>query len=267
MPPVHKALVVALVVAIAFGSFLVIARPVAAAQNRPTWTQGDFWIYSRTEGTSTSTVRLDVHEKTTLTLTSGTYDVWHLTVTTTPTGGNASVQHSWVRDTDLAIAKANFSFGGPEVQVTFDPPLVQAQFPLTMNAQWSLSTTIRVVDTGFSLPLSYSGTVVAEQSTAVAAGTFSVAVVRSPSTGTARDENHYSEGAGNSVREESYDNNGNRIAEQQLTSFRYQSGTMFLILIVAGVILAAVAIAAVLTLRRRRRVAPPAMPPPPPPGT
>jgi hypothetical protein len=263
----RKSLVVALALSIALSSLILIPRPVAAAQNRPTWTQGDFWVYSGTEGTSTSTVRMEVHEKTTLTLTLGTYEVWHVTITTTPSGGSATVQHSWVRDSDLAIAKANFTVLGSDVQVTFDPPLVQAQFPLTVNAQWSLSTTVRVVDAGFNFNLPYSATVTAEQSTTVSAGTFSVAVVRSPSTGTARDENHYSESAGNSVRQESYDGNGNHVADQELTSWRYQSGSLFFILLVVGVILAAaVAIAAIVVVRRRRRRAPPGMPPPPPPS-
>jgi hypothetical protein len=265
MASLRKSLVVALALGIALSSLALIARPVAAAQNRPTWTQGDFWVYSRTEGTSTSTVRLDVLEKTTLTLTLGTYEVWHVTITTTPSGGSATVQHSWVRDSDLGIAKANFTVG-TDVQVTFEPPLVLAQFPLTVNAQWSLSTTVRVVDTGFSFSLPYSATVTAEQSTTVTAGTFNVAVVRSPSTGTARDENHYSESAGNSVRQESYDNDGDRVAEEQLTSYRYQSGSLFLILLlVAVLVIAAVAVGVFVTLRRRRRGAPPGMPPPPPP--
>lgn len=265
MPTVRKPLVAALALAIALGTFLVIARPVAAAQNRPTWTQGDFWVYSRTEGTSTSTVRLDVHEQSTLTLQLGSYQVWHITITTTPTGGNATVQHAWVRDSDLALAKANITFFGSDVQVTFDPPQVLAQFPLTVNAQWSLSTTVRIVDTGFSFPLSYSAIVTAEQSTSVSAGTFNVAVVRSPSTaGTAREETHYSEGAGNSVKEESYDSSGSRTAMQELTSYRYQAGTFGLLLIVIIVaIIAATAIAAIIVLRRRRARTPPGMAPPP----
>jgi flagellar basal body-associated protein FliL len=266
MAPLRKSLVVALALAIAFSSLVFIARPVAAAQNRPTWAQGDFWVYARTEGTTTSTIRFDVLEKTTLTLTLGTYDVWHVTITTTPSGGSATVQHSWVRDSDLGIAKANFTVLGSDVQVTFDPPLVLAQFPLAVNAQWSLSTTVRVVDTGFNFNLPYSATVTAEQSTTVTAGTFNVAVVRSPSTGTARDENHYSESAGNSVRQDSYDSNGNRVAEQELTSHRYQSGSLFFILLlVAVLVVAAVAVGVFVALRRRRRGAQPAMLPPPPP--
>jgi hypothetical protein len=264
----RKSLVVALALAIALSWLILIPRPVAAAQNRPTWTQGDFWVYSRTQGSTTSTIRIDVHEQTTLTLALGSYQVWHVTTTTTQSGGSPTVQHSWIRDSDLGVAKANFSFLGQDVLVTFDPPLVGAQFALTAGAQWSLSTTVSVVNTTFSFPLPYSATVTAEQSTAVLAGTFNVAVIRSPSTGVQRDENQYSEGAGNHVRQESYDSNGNRVSDQQLTSFRYQSSTLTLILIVVGVlVIAAVAIGAVVAIRRRRRGTPPGMSPPPPPPT
>lgn len=265
----RKSVTLALVVAIALSALALVPNPASAAQNRPTWTQGDFWVYTRTAGSATSTIRLDVLEKSTLTLQLGTYEVWHVTTTTTA-NGSTSIQHSWVRDSDLGVAKANFTVFGSDVQVTFDPPLVQAQFPLTVNAQWSLSTTIRVVNGVFSFNLPYSATVTAEQSTTVLAGTFSVAVVRSPSTGTQREENHYSESAGNSARRESYDSNGNRVAEEQLTSWRYQAGTLGLLLILAGVaLIAAIAIAAVVVLRRRRsRMPPGGYPPqmPPPPG-
>ena len=267
MAHLRRPIALALVLAMVLSSFVLIARPVSAAQGKPTWTQGDFWVYTRTEGSATSTVRMDVLEQSTLTLALGTYTVWHVTTTTTPSSGSVTIQHTWIRDSDLGTAKANFTVFGNDVQVTFDPPLVQAQFPLTVNAQWSLSTTIRVVSSGFSFPLAYSGLVTAEQSTSVPAGTFNVAIIRSPSTGTQRTESHYSEGAGNNVRQESYASNGTKTADQQLTSFRYQSGSLFLILILVGVLLVAgLGIAAFVVLRRRRRGTPGAPPPPPPPG-
>jgi len=69
----------------------------------------------------------------------------------------------------------------------------------------------------------------------VAAGTFTVAVVRTPSSGTAHDENSYSDNAGNNVKQESYDGNGNRIASQELTSWRYQATGFALVLIGIGI--------------------------------
>ena len=113
----------------------------------------------------------------------------------------------------------------------------------------------------FSLNIAYSGTVLREQSTSVAAGTFNVAVIRNPSTGTARSEDQYSDGAGNYVKRESYDGSGNRVADQELTSYRYQSGFIGLLLIIGSAIaIAAIVIALFVVVRRRRRAS---MPPPP----
>src|SRR6266849_5291816 len=230
-PP--RSLVWMAVFAIAVAAVLATAPRAAAAQNAPAWSQGDFWVYTRTAGGGTSTVRIDVNERTTLTLPSGTYNVWHLTTTTTDAGGNSTVQHSWVVDSNLAIAKANFTL--PllgDVQVTFDPPQAGAVFPLTAGAQWSLNTTLRVVGISFSLNIAYSGTVLREQSTSV--------------------------GAGNYVKRESYDGSGNRVADQELTSYRFQSGSFGLLLIIgSAVVIAAGAIALLIVLRRRSRASMP----------
>jgi len=257
---------------VAFASILIVTPPVAAAQNHPTWTQGDFWVYTRTQGSSTSTVRVDVHERSTLTLALGTYSVWRVTTTTTDSNGNSATVESWVQDSNLGTAKAHFVvplLG--DVLVTFDPPIAEAVFPLTVSASWSLSATIRGVNQSFSLPFAYSATVIAENTTTVAAGSFSVAVIQSPATqGGSHTRDHYSEGAGNHVRRESYDANGNRVSDQQLTSYRYQSGTLGLLLIGVGIAIAAViAIAVIVTLRRRRVRGPPpgAYPPQQPPQT
>src|SRR2546428_10254256 len=102
-PP--RSLVWMTVFAIAVAAVLATAPRVAAAQNAPAWTQGDFWVYARTAGGATSTVRVDVNERTTLTLPSGTYNVWHVTTTTTDAGGNTPVQHSCDVESNLSTAK------------------------------------------------------------------------------------------------------------------------------------------------------------------
>ena len=272
MAPLRKALTAALVVAIALSTFVVIARPVAAAQNHPTWTQGDFWVYTQTAGSATSTIRIDVYEHTTLTLFLGTYSVWHITTTTTDSNGNSVVVHSWVRDSDLGTAKATIMlpfFG--RVNVTYDPPLAEAQFPLSVGATWSLSSTLHVVNTNINISVPYTATVTAEQTETVAAGSFNVAVITTPASGTPQRKDHYSDGAGNHVHRESFAPNGTKTADEQLTQYRYQAGTLGLVLIGVGIaIVAAIVIAVLVTLRRRRAggrppgMAPPPTPPPPP---
>ena len=273
MAPLRKSLTVALVLAIALSAFVVIPRPVAATQNHPTWTQGDFWVYTQTAGSARSTIRIDVYEKTTLTFALATYSVWHITTTTTDANGNSAVVHSWVQDSNLATAKATIPFGFfGVVNVTYDPPQAEAVFPLQAGATWSLSTTLRVVNINFSVQVPYSASVTAEQTTVVAAGSFNVAVITTPASGAPQRKDHYTEGAGNHVQRESFAPNGTRTSNQELTSYRYQSGTFGIILIAVGVlIVAAVLVAVLLTLRRRRaRGRPPGMAPPPappPPGT
>src|SRR5207244_2758144 len=181
------------------------------------------------------------------------YSVWHITTTTTPSGGSATVQDSWVQDSNLGTAQTNITFLGSTITVKYDPPLAEAVFPLAVNAQWSLSTTVRFSNSTFTLPFAYGATVIAENTTTVAAGSFSVAVIQRTSSGGGHDRDHYSEGAGNHVRRESYDANGNRVSDQQLTSYRYQSSTLGLLLIGIGIaVVAVIAIAVLVTLRRRR---------------
>ena len=266
MAPLRKPLTVALVLAMVLSSFVMIARPVAAAQNHPTWTQGDFWVYTRTAGSATSTIRIDVYEKSTLTLPLGSYDLWHITTTTTDSNGNSAVVHSWVQDSNLGTAKTTINLGGfGTVTVTYDPPLADAVFPLSAGASWSLSTTLRVVNTTFTFPIAYTAAVTTEQSTSVIAGSFNVAVISRPAAGSPTSKDHYSDSAGNHVRRESYAPNGTKTSDQQLTSYRYQAGTFSLILIGLGVaIVAAIVIAALVVTRRRRRARPPGTYPPPP---
>jgi len=266
MALLRKPLTVALVMAMVLSSFVLIARPVAAAQNHPTWTQGDFWVYTRTAGSATSTIRIDVYEKSTLTLPLGSYELWHITTTTTDSNGNSAVVHSWVQDSNLGTAKTTINLGGfGTVTVTYDPPVADAVFPLSAGASWSLSTTLRVVNTTFTFPLAYNAAVTTEQSTSVVAGSFNVAVISRPAAGSPTSKDHYSDSAGNHVRRESYAPNGTKTSDQQLTSYRYQAGTFSLILIGLGVaIVAAIVIAALVVTRRRRRARPPGTYPPPP---
>ncbi|TLZ85317.1 MAG: hypothetical protein E6K05_01610, partial [Methanobacteriota archaeon] len=123
--------------AVALASILIVSPPVAATQNHPSWTQGDFWVYTRTQGSATSTIRVEVHERSTLTFALGSYSVWHITTTTTPSGGSATVQDSWVQDSNLGTAQTNITFLGSTITVKYDPPLAEAVFPLAVNAQWS----------------------------------------------------------------------------------------------------------------------------------
>src|SRR6195256_126572 len=109
MAPLRKSLTLALVLAIALSAFVVIPRPVAATQNHPTWTQGDFWVYTQIAGSASQTIRIDVYERTTLTLALGTYSVWHITTTTTNANGDSGVVPNRGQELKLRISEATTS--------------------------------------------------------------------------------------------------------------------------------------------------------------
>src|SRR5437667_7173431 len=160
-----RSLTVVTVLAVAFASILIVSPPVAATQNRPTWTQEDFWVYTPTQGSSTSTIRVDVHERSTLTFALGSYSVWHITTTTTPSGGSATVQDSWVQDSNLGTAQTNITFLGSTITVKYEPPLTEAVFPLAVNGQWSLRKTVRLSNSTLILPFPYGCTVMLDYAT------------------------------------------------------------------------------------------------------
>ena len=269
VPPMRhlRSLTAVIALAIALASILIVSPPVAATQNHPTWTQGDFWVYTRTAGSARSTIRIDVYEKTTLTLALGTYDVWHITTTTTDSSGNSAVVHSWVQDSSLGTARTTINFGiFGTVNVTYDPPQAEAVFPLSAGVSWSLSTTLHIVNTNINVSIPYTAAVTAEQTTVVAEGSFNVAVITTPASGAPQRKDHYSDSAGNHVQRESFAPNGTRTSNQELTSYRYQSSTLGLLLIGIGIaIVAVIAIAVIVTMRRRRARGPPQQPPPMPP--
>jgi hypothetical protein len=122
---------------------------------------------------------------------------------------------------------------------------------------------------------SYSGTVTAEQTVTVPAGTFTTEVVRSPASGNSYTLTYYSEQVGNAVKTESYFL-GTLTASENLTSYSYSPGFLGIssvVWIVLLVIALLVIVAAVVLMRRRPRApypmqAPPqqqAQPPYPPP--
>ncbi len=255
--PARKALVFAfglfVLAALALGS----AGRVSATQNHPTWTTGDFWEYRNTDG---STERDEILELSSLSLPKGTYAVWHLVATSTPAGGGtSSVQHAWFQDSNLGFAKGNFSLGAfGFVEVTADPPLPAAVFPLSPGNSWSGASTFAVVGTTFSLNLPYSGQVLSEADVTVPAGTFRAADVRNPSSGTAHSESYYSEAVGNFVRVDSYNGAGTQTNSRVLTSYRYNAAVLGFVFLIVGVLLVIAIIAAVafMIVRRRRPMGP-----------
>ncbi len=236
-----------------------MAGRAAAAQDRPSWSSGDYWVYTSTEGGTTATIRQSVIDKTTVTVGATTYVTWRTTMSTSVMSGGTTITltfHNWVVESDLATVRTNGSiFFLGEFTITYDPPMSIAVFPLSPGSSWSKSTT-QTTTSGLgsnSQIVSYSGVVTAEVDVTVPAGTFRAAVIRTPASGNPYTLSYYSEGVGNIVRTDSYDAGGTPAGTQSLTEYRYQNPGSSLALLV-GIGVAAMGILAALAfvvLRRR----------------
>ena len=261
-----KVLIVSLTIATVLAFAIATSGSVRAAQNRPTWTTGDYWRYANSDGDS---ILVEVHERSSLTLPGGTFSVWHVTERTAFAGGGSMIVHAWFQESNLGLAKGNLTIG-VTLEYTFDPPLPRAVFPLAAGNSWSGQVDGTLVGTTFTLSIAYSGQVLSEGSVTVPAGTFQAAVIRDPSSANAHEERYYSEAVGNEVRRDTFNGQGVLMDSRVLTGYRYQAGFIGGLLLVVGivVILGVAAVAALAILRKRRRppflqdVPPPAVPPP-----
>lgn len=269
----HLRRALAVLVALAFigTAFVALSRTAAAAQNGPTWSTGNQWTYVGKSLGIPQTVVTRVAGQTPLTIGSATYTVWDLNTSTTISSANAfltTYSHSWVTSDGSKLAKMQGgSLFGPSTS-TYEPPQPRYVFPLAPSGNWSGTTNVTTTDnTGTrTAPQAYSGTVMAEQTITVTAGTFTTEVVRSPASGSTYSLAYYSEQVGNAVRTESYFL-GTLIASQNLTAYSYSPGILGLPVVVWIVILLVVLVvviaAAVVFMRRRPRM-PMGMPPGPP---
>lgn len=250
----RKAIVLAVGLLFVLVAALGAAGPARAAQNAPSWSTGDQWVWTYSSGGTTYTIIDTVQEQTSLTLTSGTFSVWHVNeslTTTTSTSSATTWNALWFQVGTLAEAKATT----PNTVTTWDPPMALAVFPLNQNS-WSLQTTRVRTIFGFTntATITYTGTALAETSVTVTAGTFTAAPVQTPASGTNYVLSYYSDAVGNFVEIVNYQN-GAATQTVVLASYKYQSAAYGLFFIVLGAVLGALVIAAVVlyVLRRRPR--------------
>ncbi len=236
------------------------AGRAAAAQGAPSWATGDIWVYAPSGGNGTLT--WTVMEQTTVSVTSGTYNVWHVAAATS-SGSISFTIDTYLTTDGLRTVKTSGTiplFG--LITTTYSPPMPTADFPLSVGKKWqgtsSVTTTIGSISNTVSDD--WNGTVTGETSVTVPAGTFTAAVIRSPSSGNPYDVSYYSETVGWMVKTEHYNGVGTLTSSESLTSYKYSGNTLLIILLVVG-ILVIVAAAGVLLLRRRRPRMPQAMPP------
>lgn len=248
----QRAIVLAFSLLFVLVAALGAAGPARAAQNAPSWSTGDQWVWTYSAGGNTYTIIDTVQEQSSLTLTSGTYSVWHVNESLTTASGSSSTttwHQVWIQVGTLSEAKATT----PNTVTTWDPPMAQAVFPLNQNS-WSLSTTRTFTVFGFTstTTITYTGAALPETSVTVTAGTFTAAPVRTPASGTNYVLSYYSDAVGNFVEAVSYQNNA-PTQTVVLASYKYQSAAYGLFFIVIGGVLGALVLAAVVLYAIRHR--------------
>jgi hypothetical protein len=267
LTPVRKAFVVWVSLCLVGVGFLGVTGMASAAQNAPSWSTGNQWTYSTRLLTTPVTIVMAVVGQTSLTIGSSTYSVWNLNVSTSATTGGGSISFSedvYLTVDGLKQAETHSSFLAPTTS-TYDPPQPQYVFPLAPGNSWSGTTNVTTTtNTGTTTTQhSYSGTVTAEQTVTVAAGTFTTEVVRSPATGGSYTLTYYSEQAGNAVKTETYFL-GTLTNSENLTAYSYSPGFLgisSIVWIVLLVVALIIIVGAVLFFRRRPRVPYPMQPP------
>ena len=281
------------VLAAAVGLLLIAAlaftaTPARAATNRPAWASGDFWVYAYSSaliGTSISgTLRMDVTGTESVLVNGSSYSTYHVAATLTILSGSVTVNLPatiWYSTDTLAIVKivadVNLTFGtvsaNSHISISGNPPQI-IHWPLTAGASWDSSTTVWDVTTNSTgavrytqMPLATHFEVQTDASITVPAGTFTTSPLKETAAGsTSFVINYWSPQAGNSVRTESHNSSGQSAGSYNLTSYRYQAGslltTVFLglqvwIWLILLVLVVAAVVGAVLVRRRRPGVGAP----------
>jgi hypothetical protein len=282
------AVVAAMLVAFAF---LAAVPPARASMSRPTWTTGDYWVYSfggnfgngSTRFNGSGTLRFDVVGVEAHAVNGTSYSTYHTTVTLSIRYGSVSLSINadvWYSVDTLAVVEISAAVSLPpiaSVSISGNPPQT-IEWPLTAGAHWSSSTAVtskEKLTNGTTIPtystLSTNFDVLADTTITVPAGTFTTTPLKETATGVSSGYAvvYWSPQAGNSARTESYNNTGADKGGYNLTAYNYQggsfltsiylglSGLVWLIIIAVVIIV----IAAVVIMRRRRPRAPMQMPP------
>jgi hypothetical protein len=266
------------------------AAPARAATDKPSWAAGDFWVYaysSALTGTAVSgTLRMDVTGSESVMVNGSSYPTYHVAATLTIPFGSLTFTlpaDIWYSSSTLAIVKivatVNLTFGtvsaNSHISISGNPPQI-IQWPLTAGATWDSSTTVWAVTTNATGSVRYSSSpltthfeVQTDATITVPAGTFTTSPLKETTVGSSSFIiNYWSPQAGNTARTESHNGTGQSAGSYNLTSYRYQGGSLFTTVFIGLpfwiwlilVVLVVAAVVGVVVLRRRR---PPVAAPPP----
>jgi len=283
---------IAIVTACAVPLFSTTAR---ATMEVPAWRVGDFWLYDFAGASGptpggTGTLRYEVLGTESVTVAGISYQAYHANLTFTVIAGSLTLTvpgDAWFRTSDLSPVKTTFTItidiGGGNTfteifTVTYNPP-VAMQWPLTANAQWSVSSVVTtVIEIVGQPPQTSTGTLSAtlrvdpDETRTVPAGTFTTTPVTQTDSST-RDyqRSYWSRAAGNPAEQRSFASNDTETGSMKLRSYRYTPSSggggggavlglppivwaVIILVVIVGVV-------ALLAMRRRRPAVPAAYPP------
>jgi len=273
----------ALVIAIALG--LVAAMPPARADmGKPEWSAGDYWVYSvsgvNLGASGSGTLRMDVIGRDTANVAGVDYESHRVRLQLNVSGVTFNGGDAWYRVSDLALVKESYNvtvnipfFGQVTIitTITFNPPL-QIRWPATTDSTWSASSSVTVVTQVLPFGpgsntdiVATTYTVLAPSTVTVPAGTFETTPLRGSVTGGGYAMAYWSPQAGNSARQQEFDDNNAQVSSQELTAYKYQGGNFLglpLLVWLLLLLLIVILVIAVAMKRRRQPMAP--MPPAPP---
>ena len=234
-PPSFRVLAAFVALAILGVAFIVVPQGARADANAPTWTSGDFWVYTDASNPN-HTLRVDVvGRENTRTLLGTTYDSFH-TRETESTGSIGVTTDKWVRTSDLGVVNSTVTLFNVVSITTFDPPQAQASFPLSAQKSWTVTLNVSIKIGGgqvFSASTSVSAQVEGESDVVVPAGTFHSFSIRALGGG-AYAKLYYSDQAGYWSKKETYNAQDQKTSEMDLSSYRYQWTTTFLLIVGTG---------------------------------
>lgn len=256
----RSGLSILLVILLALASVLGLAAPGRAAQAGPSWTPGDSWTWRSIYGSAASTLTWTVEQKTTLTVSSGTYSVWkvHQTlVTSGPLANETDTGSLWIGTGGFTVFRESLQTDQGFFATSWNPPLPLAEFPLEGSA-WTLTTNEThttptwVGSEDHSVTVTYYGQALAEAATTVPAGTFHPVPVQLSMGAGLSTVRYYSDEVGNFILVEDYDL-GTVVRTQSLLEYRYQSPALTWLLLGLGIAAITGVVCWVLLRRLRHR--------------
>ncbi len=232
-------------------SGVLLPWPASARMEQPVWTVGDYWLFrvnAPANGpgavTITGTVRMEVAGTETVGVGGISYPSWRLLTMSNVTATGPLTAYingsgfTWFRTSDFAFVKQDLrgtqasEFGTYAYNITEERgPPQDLQWPLTDGSTWTTTGWWNATWTFDSVPIQWTNVTVVSafsvhpnQPVTVPSGTFSAVPIREqePNRVGPYNMSYWSPEAGNYVRQQWFDNQGQQTRIVELLSYRHQ---------------------------------------------